>query len=110
MKTRAEVKLPAGRQTAAGRPERLAVVQLIAAVQMMEPATAALLIRAKIPELVRQPVAHLTTLAARAAALPIAVAPVAVRPMVMEAPAQVGAPTIAVPMMAQAQRTEAAQI
>ena len=42
------------------------MVQLIAAVQMMELATAALLIRAKIPELVRQPVAHLTTLAARA--------------------------------------------
>ena len=36
---------------------------------MMELATAALLTQAKIPEQVRQPLAHLTTLAARAAAL-----------------------------------------
>ena len=54
--------------------------------------------------------AHLTTLAARAVALPMAAAPVAVRPMVMGALAQVAAPTIAVLTMVRAQRTVAAQI
>ena len=55
--------------------------------------------RARDSELVRQPAAHLTTLAARAAVR---------QTVMMEAPAQAEAPMIAVPTTARAQRTAAA--